>query len=659
MSTIEGSDAVTGRGENTPFERADTLAFLLIVAGAFALRLVYILQYRSSPTFAHPIMDPLYHVEWARALAAGESFMAGEPYFRAPLYPWLLGICFRLFGESYLLPRIFQAALSALTCGFLFLTGRRAFGRLVGIAAGAVAAAYWLYLYFAGELLITTLIVFLDAVLMWLLLRADHSRAARRFFAAGLVLGLSAIARPNIVLFGLFVLPWIGLSDRGRGRRALSNLVVFAAACLIPILPVTVRNYVAGGDLVAISSQGGVNFYIGNSPDSDGIRAVVPGTRPDWWGGYYDSIEIAERAEGRDLRPSQVSDYFLGRGLAFIREDPGAWLELTGRKVRYYTNARVISNNQPIGFFARRYAPVVRYLPVGFGIVAPLGILGLILSLRRRRLFPLWGFVIIYSASVVAFFVCTRFRMPVTGILIVLASMAVSRLAAQVRRARWRQAALMVLALAVLYPAVNIEPRRLEDPNAEGYEIVAILRMEKGDAVGALKILREGVSRYPGNAALLVTMGEAYAELGDFDRAERVLRQAIDKKTDKARESFGRAGYLLGYIAARKGDDREAEVFFRQSIRHDPHFGRSYYYLGILLAEQGELEQASALFRKALQVSEAEEDTCFLADVHFDLGRALIQLGRPEEGMGEIRRALGLDPDHRRARAFLRRSPGE
>ena len=60
------------------------------------------------------------------------------------------------------------------------------------------------------------------------------------------------------------------------------------------------RNYAEGDDLVLISSQGGVNFFIGNSAKADGKSAVAPGTRPGLWAGYRDSIAWAKAAEGRE-----------------------------------------------------------------------------------------------------------------------------------------------------------------------------------------------------------------------------------------------------------------------------------------------------------------------------------------------------------------------
>ena len=82
-------------------------------------------------------MDAAYHDEWARAIASGEAFIEG-PYFRAPLYPWFLGAVYSLFGIDTLPPRILQAVIGSLSCGLLFLIGRRVFTRTIGAVAGNV-----------------------------------------------------------------------------------------------------------------------------------------------------------------------------------------------------------------------------------------------------------------------------------------------------------------------------------------------------------------------------------------------------------------------------------------------------------------------------------------------------------------------------------------
>ena len=105
----------------------DCAIFAAIVLFAFVLRHTYILQLRASPLFENPQMDELYHDQWAQAIAAGDTFVEG-PYFRAPLYPAFLGVLYRVFGHGYLVPRVSQVILGSLSCGLLFLLGRKAFG---------------------------------------------------------------------------------------------------------------------------------------------------------------------------------------------------------------------------------------------------------------------------------------------------------------------------------------------------------------------------------------------------------------------------------------------------------------------------------------------------------------------------------------------------
>jgi len=457
------------------------IAFVLIVLVALVIRLVYLGQLSASPLFEDPIMDAGVHHEWAQKFAAGEEWSIdpqtgeGTAYFRAPLYVWFLGTLYQLFGaEAGFVPRLIQSLLGSLSCGLVFLLGARFFSRRVGITAGLGAAACWTLVYFDNELLIVPVIVFLDLLLILILEAAYRKPTWSRFAAGGVILGLSAIARPNILIVAPALLVWIVLVVRRSGagwRGGMLHSLAFAIALLAPILPVTARNMISGDDCVLIASQGGVNFYIGNNPRSDGITAVVPGTPSDWWGGYQAPSAMAMRALGHKPKPSEVSEYFFAESVRFWKTQPVQALEIVAAKIRYFFCRQEFANNKCLYTFTSEFTPIVRWLPVGFWLVAPLGLLGLLVSLvggrsgRRRersRLFPLWGFVVFYTLSVVAFFVTARYRMPVVAILIVYASFAlwwlIERIAVR-KFATFLPAAglLILLALLVLHvPGIGL-----------------------------------------------------------------------------------------------------------------------------------------------------------------------------------------------------------
>ena len=78
-------------------------------------------------------------------------------------------------------------------------------------------------------------------------------------------------------------------------------------------------------------------------------------------------------------------------------------------------------------YFTRQHVVTLRVLFLGFGIVAPLGLLGLFLA---RRLPGTWLFALFtfgYMVSIVPFHMASRYRIPVVPILILFAGYTVAR----------------------------------------------------------------------------------------------------------------------------------------------------------------------------------------------------------------------------------------
>ncbi len=170
--------------------RATRLLLFAILLLSFAVRVVYVLQSRSSPAFTQPTMDALYHLEWARAVAAGRDFQPG-PFFRAPLYPWFLGLILRLFGENLLLVRLVQAAIGTASVGLVYLVGVRAFDTRTGLLGALFAGIYWVTIYFEGDFLLPVLEIFFDLLAIWLTLRVDEKPTPLRAALAGAAFGVA------------------------------------------------------------------------------------------------------------------------------------------------------------------------------------------------------------------------------------------------------------------------------------------------------------------------------------------------------------------------------------------------------------------------------------------------------------------------------------
>jgi len=177
-------------------------------------------QARHNPVFHAPGMDEGKHHEWAQLIASGEG-LGPRPYFRAPLYYHLLGGLYAAVGPQVAFARALGCVLGALTCCLLARLGIALGGVGVGLLAGLIAAVYWPLVYFDALLLTVGLEVFLNVLMLLLLLAAVRRGSLPLFLLAGVVWGLSALNRPNVLAFAPGILAWIWIGSRlaDRPRR--------------------------------------------------------------------------------------------------------------------------------------------------------------------------------------------------------------------------------------------------------------------------------------------------------------------------------------------------------------------------------------------------------------------------------------------------------
>lgn len=616
-----------------------------ILALALVVRVVYVLQSRASPLFDDPQMDALYHVEWAQSLARGQDYQPG-PFFRAPGYPWFLAAILRIFGDGLLAPRIVQAFVGAGSCALVYALGARLFDRRTGLAAAAISAVYAMLVYFDGELLLPVLEVPTCLLAVLCTARFADKPTARAALVAGLALGVAAIVRPNVLLWGTVVGVWmlarggqplVGQALVARARQAL----LYGAAALLAILPITAYNAFVGGDTVLISSQGGLNLWIGNNPNSDGSTAIAPGTRPDWWGGFHDTVSQAQAHEGRELRPSEVSQHYAARAWDWIASEPGAAARLFAWKMRLFWTDHELGNNQDEVFFAHEFGPILRIDPIGFGLVAPLGLVGLMISARRwRRIGPAWLFVPTWCASVVLFFVCARFRIPMIPVLGIFAAHTIVVLWNAARAREWRHFVLGSSACVVLAVLVQAVPARVDRTPAKGLWQLGVLRFQAGDTTAAESLFRESITANPRFPLAHQDLGWTLLGARRADEALRSFEDALALAPTTIGAQQGRVEAL--WALDRKSDAAEAARAF---VDTSPLLGLAHYTLAralIALEDPNVLEKARAALRAAVQYAQTR-DEAFNAEYltgEFERGA-----GRDSEALAAYDAALAARPE--------------
>ncbi len=512
------------------------------------------------PFFFLPAVDPKVYHEWATRIAEGD-WLGDQVFFLSPLYPYFLGAIYWVAGPSLLAAKIVQAVLSAGCCLMIHLIGRRVFGALAGAIAALLWAVYPLSIFYDTELLVASIQTPLNLAAVLLLLRAESTGARRHWLAAGVLLGLSILARPNTLLLAVLVVPWavFALRDRfSRGAIALRIAIVAGGAAMM-VLPVTWRNFAVGDDLVLVSSQSGVNLYIGNGPGANGTFRVPKeflSTRAD------DPIqqqqayrEQAERALGRSLKPSEISGYWSDRTLEHVADHPGDTVLLLLRKTGMFLNFYEPGNSRDYPS-SRRFSGILELPLPDFSILGPLGLLGMIVFLRAfRRAFLLYAMVAVYAASLVLFFVLAHYRMPVTPFFALFAGGGIAWLLEALAGRRLRA---LLLGLALLAGSAWIVHLDLYRP-AESrfmveYNLANRFRM-LGRRQEAIDAYRRSIELQPNYISshhnLAMYCGE---EPRDLACAEREWRAVLDiARAHGDAEYVKRAEHFLRAIAQTKG----------------------------------------------------------------------------------------------------------
>jgi tetratricopeptide (TPR) repeat protein len=607
----------------------------LVFGVAFSARMLSIAGIRSLVWFPVPIVDGANYFRLARSIASGHLLGGGEAFWQPPLYPYFLALLFKVFGEGMLGIVTVQAALGALTCALVARLGARLWGARAGVIAGLIAALYGPLVHFDAQPLVPVLHVFLVTAGLLALVE-------RRWFAAGLLWGLAAIATPNILLAAPAALAWMAWghnrSDPGQrqppadvaGRRRLLRWI---AGLALPVLLVGARNLLVAGEPVLVSSNGGINLYIGNNPDYDRTVRIRPG-------GEFE--RLAQEPENLGILGAAArSRWFTQRATAFWTEYPGPAARLFVRKARDLIAGREIPRNENI----YEYRPVSivlsllvwrRGVSFPFGVIAPLALAGACLAqvpaggkgapaADRAGALLLLLTAAAYAVSVLLFFPTDRYRLPLVPIAAVFAA----RLLAEPRALRRPVIAAALAAGLVLfnldaatatesYPeetplnrayalralgrpaeavaeyerAFVLNPRRLDAPNS-----LAVLAAERGDWEQAVQRYRQALAIDPGFVDLRRSLGEALLALGRRDEARREWTTAVGLAP-----AAGLALADLALLDLEEGALQNAEDRALAAVRARPDLGETHMALALVSRALRRRDRALASFEEAARL---------------------------------------------------------
>ncbi len=605
------------------------LGLAAVAVLALGLRLVYLAELRDTPLFTVLIGDGQQYDAWARRITGGE-WLGTEVFYQTPLYPYLLAIVYAVTGHSLMAVRLLQAVGGTVACILLAVAGRRFVGDRAGLAAGLLLAVYPPAIFFDGLIQKSSLDLFLVTLLLALLGEFVHRTRWPWLLGAGAVLGAFALNRENARVLYPVILGWLGLGFRAVPvRTRMLWAAAFTLAAALIVVPVGLRNAYVGGEFLVSTSQFGPNLYIGNHAGAPGTyAALVPG-HGDAAYERDDATRLAETAAGRRLSPAEVSDYWVGRTIADVRQAPGAWLVLLGRKLLLTFNARELVDTESLDAYAEFSHVLAALSWLGFGVVFPLAVFGAWhLRSRWRQLALLYASLVGLAGSVAIFYVVARYRFPLVPITLLLAGAGVVALLQIAETARW-WVGLSLAGVAAIVCYGPIAPTGDNTFINIGGDLV-----RAGRPAEAILLLEKAATANPDDAPTQFNLGVALARAGESQQALERFAAAV-----RLRPDYAEARSSLALALQESGDAPRALEQFREAARLSPTDPKAQFNLANALVQGGNARDASAYYEAALR---AKPD---YPEAHTNLGLTLRSMGDNAAALPHLEEAARLQPN--------------
>ena len=375
---------------------------LIIFFLALILRVITVIDMQA-PTKG----DPLSYDTLARSIIdrLEFSYVHGKPIsWRPPLYPLFLAIIYSIGKYSYLLVGIFQAVIGSLTCVFIYWIAREFFVQTVAVIGGLISACYLYFVVSTKFLMSEVLFIFLFTFSIYYFIKGlRRSFLFRDIALAGFLLGLATLTRSITLLLPIFIFIFIFLSRRANLKILIRSFIIALIFFLIPVSIWTTRNYLVHRSFILVSSNGGVNFFVGNTPDENGRYRVRGPSKKE-------ILEI----EGNEskLEAAKVSKLYFKKALDYIFKHPKVVARLIVMKFAFFWS--------PFDWYFFGSKGVYNY---HYGFIFPFSLLGIFLCSRRWKEYGLLYLPVCYFTSIsLLFHIEPRYRMPIDPFLIIFAS---------------------------------------------------------------------------------------------------------------------------------------------------------------------------------------------------------------------------------------------
>ncbi|MBI4651238.1 glycosyltransferase family 39 protein [Candidatus Desantisbacteria bacterium] len=425
-----------------------TIFFLSLI-----LKLLYIFMVEGINT--HPGVDGVFYDKVALNVARGYGFVTSPGDYgteKPPIYVFLIGLLYYIFGHNYGAIRIVQAILSGVICIFTYLIGKKVKNENIGKIASFLVALDPFLTQLSAWYLSQILYITFEIIAIYFIVKMEEEFSWGKAFITGLLLGLSSLTMSySSPFFYPFILLWSFLVFKGNAKNIGKSFGTIALVLTLTISVWTIRNYIIFKEFIPIGTASGLRFWGGNNPRAKGVWVPWSGSSRFYfsagepgWGDAGDWSDWASQAgspwlnlqfgkSGGLTRNERDMRYWL-MGWKWIKKHPADYLILSCKKfITFWQYWNPLTTLPRPNRLWRNIGKMYYYPLLVFFLI------GIIYNLSAwKKLTTLYIFILHSITGALVFFGDAGQRAPITPVLWIIAAAGLAEIYPGIKEKLWR-----------------------------------------------------------------------------------------------------------------------------------------------------------------------------------------------------------------------------